>query len=197
LKATGDQARVSVTVRLPRDEAFALFTEGIDQWWRRGPRFRHAGARSGLIHIEPGVGGRLFESIDDDNGPRIFEIGRVLVWEPPQRFVFSWRNATFATGEATEVEVEFRKVAGGTAAAGPSRAARARRRTVPAHDGPVVGPADEFAARAEPGTALTAVTATAAWPHGRRPCGQHHMATQARRPTGAATRAGERVVSAR
>jgi uncharacterized protein YndB with AHSA1/START domain len=114
LKATGDEARVSVTVRLPRDEAFALFTEGIDQWWRRGPRFRHGGAGSGLVHIEPGVGGRLFESIDDDNGPRIFEIGRVLVWEPPQRFVFSWRNATFATGEATEVEVEFRKVAGGT-----------------------------------------------------------------------------------
>jgi uncharacterized protein YndB with AHSA1/START domain len=34
-------------------------------------------------------------------------VGRVRVWEPPKRLCFSWRNATFAAHEHTEVQVEF------------------------------------------------------------------------------------------
>ena len=115
-----DRARATVLVRVPPDEAFALFTGRIDAWWRRGVRFRHGGASPGaLIHLEPHVGGRLFESFADagggDDAERVVEVGRVLDWTPPRRLVFSWRNVQFAPGQSTTVEVLFEPAAGGAA----------------------------------------------------------------------------------
>jgi hypothetical protein len=60
----GDQARVSVLVKADPDAAFRLFTEEIEQWWRRGPKHRIAGDRRGIIHLEPRVGRRLLESFE-------------------------------------------------------------------------------------------------------------------------------------
>jgi uncharacterized protein YndB with AHSA1/START domain len=111
--AGGDQARVSVRVNVPIEDAFDIFTREIDQWWRRGARFRNAGARSGMVCLEPGVGGRLFESIDA-KPPIVHEIGRVVVWEPPRRVQFTWRSANFAPGEVTNVEVSFEPLHAGT-----------------------------------------------------------------------------------
>lgn len=111
---SGDRARVSVGVQVPPDVAFALFTEEIGLWWRRGPRFRAAPGDTGLMAIEPRVGGRVFESWRDGDAERVHEIGRVLVWEPPRRFVFSWRAINFAPAEHTEVEVLFEPADDGT-----------------------------------------------------------------------------------
>ncbi len=111
---TGDSARISVTVALPAPLAFEIFTDEIDRWWRRGGKFRHAGARSGFLRIEPQVGGRLFESIDGESGPHVIEVGRVSVWEPPARLAFTWRIANFAAHEQTDVEVRFTPAAAGT-----------------------------------------------------------------------------------
>jgi len=117
-----DRARASVLVRVPPAEAFTLFTAHIDAWWKRGMRFRHGGTR-GLVHLEPHLGGRLFESFDHGPGLRggagstgehIVEVGRVLAWEPPERLVFSWRNAAFTPQQSTTVEVRFRPAGGGT-----------------------------------------------------------------------------------
>lgn len=110
----GDRVRASVLVRVPPQEAFVLFTEHINAWWKRGARFRHAGARSGLIHLEPRVGGRLFESFDTTAGERVVEVGRVLAWEPPARLVFSWRNEAFTPQQTTTVEVNFEATPSGT-----------------------------------------------------------------------------------
>lgn len=104
----GDEVRAALAVALPPVEAFELFTTEIDRWWRRGPKFRQAGIRAGVVHIEPRVHGRVFESIDDVQGARVFDIGSIAVWEPPNRLVFSWRNANFGPAEITEVEVRFR-----------------------------------------------------------------------------------------
>jgi uncharacterized protein YndB with AHSA1/START domain len=112
--SSGDQARVSVSVAVPPAVAFEIFTTEIDLWWRRGPKFRHAGRRGGFIRLEPQLGGRLFESIDGEKGEHVFEVGRVRVWQPPERLAFSWRNATFAPNEQTDVEVEFRPTPSGT-----------------------------------------------------------------------------------
>jgi uncharacterized protein YndB with AHSA1/START domain len=111
--APGDQAKVSVSVAVPPVEAFRIFTEEIELWWRRGPRYRAAGSR-GIIHLEPGVGGRLFESFDDEGGPRVVQTGEVTCWEPPSRLVLRWRNVNFAPDEHTEVEVLFAAQRGGT-----------------------------------------------------------------------------------
>jgi uncharacterized protein YndB with AHSA1/START domain len=111
----GDRARASVLVRADIDDAFRVFTEEIDRWWRRGYAYRAAGMRRGVICLEPEVGGRLFESFEDDDGEtRVVETGRVIEWAPPVRLVFEWRAANFSTDEKTEVEVLFEAVARGT-----------------------------------------------------------------------------------
>jgi uncharacterized protein YndB with AHSA1/START domain len=110
----GDQARVSVSVAVPPHVAFDIFTNEIDRWWQRGPAFRQAGQRGGFIRLEPGVGGRLFESIESDDGERVFVVGHVQVWEPPSRLAFTWRNRTFKTDQSTEVEVIFAPAKSGT-----------------------------------------------------------------------------------
>jgi uncharacterized protein YndB with AHSA1/START domain len=111
---TSDTARVSVTVAVAPPIAFELFTDHIDRWWRRGVKFRHAGQRGGFIRLEPYVGGRLLESVDGEQGPHVFEVGRISVWDPPRRLAFSWRNANFAAEETTAVEVAFSATARGT-----------------------------------------------------------------------------------
>lgn len=111
---TGDRARVSVAVAVEPASAFAIFTGEIDRWWRRGARFRQAGARRGFIRLEPEVGGRLFESIEAGSGAHVVEVGRVLVWDPPRRVTFSWRASNFAPHESTEVDVQFEAQRSGT-----------------------------------------------------------------------------------
>lgn len=110
----GDRARASVLVRVPPDVAFRVFTDEIDRWWRRGLKYRVAGGGRGIIQMEPGVGGRLFESFDDEDGPRTVQTGRVTRWAPPSHLVFEWRGVNFAPEEKTEVEVEFAQRPGGT-----------------------------------------------------------------------------------
>jgi uncharacterized protein YndB with AHSA1/START domain len=110
----GDQARVSVQLAVDRETAFRVFTEEIDQWWRRGLKYRVAGKGRGIIHLEAGVGGRLYESFESAAGPKVMETGRVLSWEPPGRLVFEWRAVNFAPGEKTEVEVVFEPSGAGT-----------------------------------------------------------------------------------
>jgi uncharacterized protein YndB with AHSA1/START domain len=110
----GDKARVGVLVAVPPEEAFRVFTEEIDLWWKRGPRFRFGGRSPGVLHFEPGPGGRLFEAFGEGADARIHEAGRIQLWEPPSRLVFHWRNANFAPAEATEVEVRFEPTASGT-----------------------------------------------------------------------------------
>ena len=111
---SGDVARVSVAIAVEPALAFQLFTEDIDRWWRRGPQYRHSGSSAGLIRIEPQVGGRLFESYERGGMPHIFEVGRIRVWDPPNRLAFSWRNTNFAAEEHTSVEVNFAATASGS-----------------------------------------------------------------------------------
>jgi len=132
---SGDQARVSVAVAVPPKDAFDIFTGEIDRWWRRGPKFRHAGGRGGFVRLEPHVDGRLFESIDSEHGERIFEVGRVRVWDPPTRLAFSWRNANFAPEELTEVVVEFAPTSTGTLVTVTHRGWSALRADHPARHG--------------------------------------------------------------
>lgn len=105
----GDRIRVSTFVAVEPAAAFEIFTSEIDQWWRRGARFR--GAEDGAVRFEGTAGGRLVEV---DRSGAVFEIGRVRVWEPGARLVFGWRDREFAPGEATEVEVRFEPAPGGT-----------------------------------------------------------------------------------
>ena len=105
---TTDSVTVTTVVALAPDTAFAVFTEEVDAWWRRGPRFRSRDGEDGTLAF---TGGLLVESFGD--GGR-FEVGRVLDWQPGVRLVFEWRDRTFVAGEITEVEVRFEPHARGT-----------------------------------------------------------------------------------
>jgi uncharacterized protein YndB with AHSA1/START domain len=110
----GDAVRATVFVALSPALTFDVFTREIDRWWRRGVRFRNAPGEAGIVLIEPGIGGRLFESYGSGADEHVVEIGRVTAWDPPHRLVLDWRNSNFAAGEWTEVEVEFTPTREGT-----------------------------------------------------------------------------------
>lgn len=114
MSVSGDQATVSVFVRVAPLDAFEVFTKEIDRWWRTGPRFRIAGKRRGTLFFEEGVGGRMFETFELSTGPKTLEVGKVTAWDPPQRLELEWRGVNFKEGETTFVEVAFEPMNEGT-----------------------------------------------------------------------------------
>ena len=106
---TTDSVTVTTVVQIDPATAFKVFTEETAVWWKPGPQSRFGGDITGALRFEPGPNGRLLEVRDEAAGEP-FEIGRVLVWEPPARLVFEWRAHNFERGERTEVEVRFEQV---------------------------------------------------------------------------------------
>lgn len=101
-----ERSRVLVSVRVPCEpaEAFERFTAEIGQWWRPNRLFAFSPGRSGVLAFEPGVGGRLTETYEDGS---LFEIGVVVLWEPPRRLAVTWRQASFGPEQWTELHVGF------------------------------------------------------------------------------------------
>jgi len=112
----GDVATVTATVEVDPATAFGVFTSQIDQWWRRGPRFRNepAAGDRGMLYLEPRLGGRLFESIRGAGGEAVIEMGRIVAWSQTALLAFQWRNSNFAPHESTHVEIRFDPCAAGT-----------------------------------------------------------------------------------
>ena len=95
---------VALRVKASPERAFDAFTGEIGRWWRPNQLFAFTPRDPGVLSFEPGEGGRLIET---RKGGKVFEIGKVRVWAPPDRLVFGWRQAAFAEGQDTEVEVRF------------------------------------------------------------------------------------------
>lgn len=110
----GDAASASVFVEVAPDVAFDVFTREIDLWWRQGPRYRIAGRQRGRLAFEPGVGGRLFETLDGPSGSSTFVVGRVTAWDPPSSLELEWRGVNFKPHEATFVAIRFEPKRDGT-----------------------------------------------------------------------------------
>lgn len=119
--AAQDGLTQELFVRVAPERAFAAFVN-LGRWWPREYTWSQDVLQT--IGIEPRLGGACFE-----RGPHGFECdwGRVLVWEPPGRIVFSWQIAFDRTPEpdparASEVEVRFTEEALGTRVALAHRA---------------------------------------------------------------------------
>ena len=97
----------TVTLAVPVEHAFAVFTGSVDAWW---PHQYHIGqAEVAEIVLEPQVGGRWYERGVDGTE---CDWGRVLVWEPPTRLVFTWQiNGSWQFDpdpeRASEIEARF------------------------------------------------------------------------------------------
>jgi uncharacterized protein YndB with AHSA1/START domain len=101
------QVLVSVRVKTSPACAFEMFTRDIASWWTPNALFQFTPRSPGTLGFEPYEGGRFTETLA--NG-KVFEIGRIRVWQPGERLVFGWRQATFRPGQETEVDVAFESV---------------------------------------------------------------------------------------
>lgn len=98
----------TVSLAVPVERAFEVFTGSIDSWW---PHQFHIGAAEvAEVVLEPRVGGRWYERGVDGTE---CDWGRVLVWEPPHRLLFTWQiNGSWQFDpdpeHASEIEALFR-----------------------------------------------------------------------------------------
>lgn len=81
--------------------AFDIWTTRASLWWPPGHTI--SGDDLSRVVFESGLGGRIYEL--DRNGER-HDWGEVVVWEPPNRVVYTW-HLFFDPDEATRVEVTF------------------------------------------------------------------------------------------
>lgn len=98
---------VSIRVKGPPAKAFDLFVNDIGLWWASDPLFEITPRGDGRLSFEPGPEGRLVTTLP---GGKVFEIGRILDWSPPERLAFSWRQAAFPPDLRTRVDVVFKAV---------------------------------------------------------------------------------------
>ena len=106
---SGDRVSASVFVDAPPAVAFEVFTEQIDGWWRHGLKFRNGARSLSVLHLEPRLGGRLFETISapGSDESHVVQTGTVTGWNPPHALKIEWRGVNFAPHEATTVSVSF------------------------------------------------------------------------------------------
>jgi uncharacterized protein YndB with AHSA1/START domain len=108
---TPDRSRVLVALRVDASPAaaFRAFTEEIGQWWRPNGLFQFSENRTGRLAFQQQSSGerQLVETYADGTS---FAIGDVRAWEPDRRLVLSWRHASFAPDQETELHVRFEAV---------------------------------------------------------------------------------------
>src|SRR5215210_1744962 len=99
----------AVTVELPVEEAFRLYTEGLATWW---PYSTHSVEEENLetVVFENGEGGRIYERAKSGE-EHVW--GTVLAWDPPSRIAHSWHPGR-GEDSAQEVEITFEPVDSGT-----------------------------------------------------------------------------------
>ena len=106
--------RKTLEVERDAETAFRFFTEQMSEWWPLETHSRSAGeqdAPARSAHIEPRVGGRVYEVAAD--GAEL-DWGEVIAWEPGGRVAFTWR-LDHNDDEPTEVDVRFTDLGGGRA----------------------------------------------------------------------------------
>ncbi|MDO9473176.1 MAG: SRPBCC domain-containing protein [Caulobacter sp.] len=99
---------VALRVNATPARAFEAFTAEIGAWWTPNALFAFTPRAPGVLSFEGRD--RLIETRE---GGKVFEIGKVTVWEPGARLVVGWRQATFTPDMATQVEVTFEAVGEG------------------------------------------------------------------------------------
>lgn len=95
----------SIRVGTRQERAFTVFTEGLGRWWPKHGNNRPAMIKT--VTLEPRVGGHWYEVYEDGSQT---EVGTILIWEPPHRFVMTWEYTCVGksdSGIGSEVEVRF------------------------------------------------------------------------------------------
>jgi hypothetical protein len=95
-----------IDVRRSAADAFRIFTEEMTAWW---PLATHTRARTAAgevterVTVEPRIGGRIFETLNDG---RELDWGEVTAFEPGGLFAMAWRMGRSAE-QSTDITVRF------------------------------------------------------------------------------------------
>jgi uncharacterized protein YndB with AHSA1/START domain len=97
----------SIIVDVPVERAFTVFTEDMAGWWP--PEHHIIEAPLANMVVERREGGRIYDVGTDGSE---CQWARVLAYEPPNRFVFSWDislqwQVEMDPAKTSEVEVRF------------------------------------------------------------------------------------------
>jgi uncharacterized protein YndB with AHSA1/START domain len=102
--------RQTVTVRISRERAFELFTDGMGTWWpldqysRVVNEFKDEGVEVERLAFQTRLGGSILEHLSDG---RVLPWAEVIRWRPPSSVVMAWRPHSLPE-PPTELEVTFR-----------------------------------------------------------------------------------------
>lgn len=102
VRALHDPIRQATTVRSDRTHTFGVFVRRLGDWW---PTRTHSQGQDKVVtvHLEERLDGRVYETWADGQEK---DWGRVIIWEPPERFAITWHTLS----EVTEVEVRFHEL---------------------------------------------------------------------------------------
>jgi uncharacterized protein YndB with AHSA1/START domain len=101
--------RKSIRVSASQAHAFDVFTAGLGRWWPLARGIGKTPRKS--VAMETRLGGHWYELAED--GSRT-NVGKIIVWEPPQRFVMTWDiNSRWEPDTTVGSEVEVRFIADG------------------------------------------------------------------------------------
>jgi uncharacterized protein YndB with AHSA1/START domain len=102
--------RKSVRVNASQAHAFEVFTAGLGSWWPGKASIGKPPRKTSVL--ETRLGGRWYELSEDGSEA---DVGKVLVWEPPHRFIVSWDiNSNWKPDTMVSSEVEVRFIADGS-----------------------------------------------------------------------------------
>ena len=112
-KTSEPTVQAAVVVAAPISRAFSVFTSEIGTWWP--PEHHILEGQLAEMVFEPRAGGHVYDRATDGS---VCKWARVLVYEPPHRFVISWDITLqwqIETDPARCSEIEVRFVAEGPA----------------------------------------------------------------------------------
>ena len=102
--------RKSIRVRASQGHAFEVFTSGLGRWWPRDKGIGKMPMKAAVLETK--LGGRWYELAEDGTQTNV---GKVIVWEPPRRFVMTWDiNSQWKPDANVSSEVEVRFIPDGT-----------------------------------------------------------------------------------
>ena len=101
--------RKSIRVNASQAHAFDVFTSGLGRWWPRDVGIGKTPRKAAVM--ETRLGGRWYELAEDGTQTTI---GKIVAWEPPQRFVMTWDiNSQWQPDSTVSSEVEVSFIAEG------------------------------------------------------------------------------------
>ena len=103
--------RKSLRVDARPERAFDVFTAGLGRWWPLDHGIGKTPRKA--VVMETRLGGRWYEQAEDGTETNV---GRIIVWEPPRRFVMTWDiNSQWKPDTTVSSEVEVQFIADGNA----------------------------------------------------------------------------------